>query len=97
MFIFLTFIHLTGVSDDIFMSMIGTVGITGVFLGIVMIIWTPGWAKPAWQRYLEENYTWQEIRGVFIPTWRKMNRREWTTLMDSEEGIEELVSRARQS
>ena len=69
---------------------------SGAVLAVVMIVWTPGWAKPKWQRYLEDRYSWREIRGTFIPVWRKMDRQEWATLLDSEAGIRELVRRARE-
>jgi hypothetical protein len=60
-----------------------------------MILWQPRWAKPDWQRYLEDNYSWSEIRNVLIPYWRQMDRSTWNTLMDSEEGIDKLVRMAR--
>ena len=83
-------------SDDAFMIVLGWTSLVGGILGLVMIIWTPAWAKPKWQRYLEDKYSWREIRGVFIPAWRKMERKQWGQLLDSEEGIEELVRIARQ-
>ncbi|MFZ1396769.1 MAG: hypothetical protein WAS33_07725 [Candidatus Promineifilaceae bacterium] len=74
----------------------GIIGIIGVILGFLMILWQPKWAKPDWQRYLEDKYAWREIRGVFIPHWRQMDRQTWNRLMDSEEGIDELVRMARE-
>lgn len=96
MFIALPFLPLFGLQGDDFTGVSGYIGIAGVVLAFIMIIWTPGWAKPKWQRYLEDNYSWREIRGIFIPTWRKMDWKQWGQLLDSIEGIEELVRIARQ-
>ena len=96
-FIFSPILAMLPISDDVFMTLVAWLSVIGVLFGIIMIIWTPNWAKPDWQRYLETNYSWLEIRGVFIPAWRKMNRKEWTILLDSEVGIEELVQYARES
>jgi len=63
----------------------------GIILAFVMMIWPPGWAKPKWQRYLEANYSQEQIRRC-IPLWREMERRQWSQLLDSEAGIDELVS-----
>lgn len=96
MFIALPFLPLLGLQGDAGTTVAGYIGIVGLALAFVMIIWTPGWAKPKWQRYLEDKYSWREIRGIFIPAWRKMDRKQWGQLLDSEEGIEELVRIARQ-
>ncbi len=96
MFIALPFLPLFGLQGDDFTAVSGYIGIAGVVLAFIMIIWTPAWAKPKWQRYLEDKYSWREIRGIFIPAWRKMDRKQWGQLLDSEEGIEELVRIARQ-
>ena len=97
MFVSLPFIYLFGLRGDEGLSVAAFIGVLGVILAIIMIVWTPSWAKPAWQRYLETNYTWREVRGVFIPAWRKMDPWEWSAMMDTEEGIEELIKQARQS
>ena len=97
LFVFAPFVGLLPIGSDGRGLLMGVIGILGVLVAIIMIIWTPGWAKPPWQRYLEDQYTWSEIRGTFIPAWRKMDRKEWATLLDSEAGIRELVRRARQS
>ena len=68
-----------------------SMGILGFILAFVMIIWTPDWAKPKWQRYLEANYSQAQIQRC-IPLWREMERRQWSQLLDSEAGIDELVS-----
>ena len=96
-FISIPIVALLPINDDKFTSLMGAINIIRVILSIYMIGWTPRWAKPPWQRYLEDQYTWSEIRGTFIPAWRKMDRKEWATLLDSEAGIRELVRRARQS
>ncbi len=69
----------------------------GFVLAFIMIIRTPKWAKPMWQHYLESKYARAEIRKVFIPVWWNMDRKEWGRLLDSEEGIEELVQLARKN
>lgn len=96
-FLVLPFLPLFGFQKDALNNASGIIAITALVFAIIMIGWTPDWAKPKWQRYLEDKYTWSEIRGTFIPAWRKMDRKEWATLLDSEAGIRELVRRARQS
>jgi hypothetical protein len=96
LFITAPLVGLLPIDGDARGLVLGIVSMLGVVLAIVMILWTPGWAKPDWQRYLEDNYPWWEIRRVFIPAWQKMDRAYWSKLMDSEEGIEELVRMARE-
>ena len=96
MFIVLPFLPLVGLQGDAFTAMSGYIGMGGLVLAIIMILWTPGWAKPTWQRYLEDKYSWREIRAVFIPAWREMDRKQWSQLLDSEQGIEQLVKLARE-
>ena len=96
-FVFTPIISLLPISDDVFMMVIGIIGVMGGILGFLMILWQPRWAKPPWQAYLEATYQWWEIRRVFIPYWRQMDRQTWNMLMDSEEGIDELVAMARQA
>ena len=79
-FFFVPFLAILPISDELAMNIIGIVAIVGVILAIVMVGWTPGWAKPDWQRYLEDKYTWSEIRSTFIPVWRKMDRKKWSQL-----------------
>jgi hypothetical protein len=90
------FVALFGYSGDEGLEIIAVIGLIGVVCGFWMIIWTPDWAKPFWQRHLESAYSYQEIRTVFLPAWRKMDRREWSNMMETKEGIEELVVYARQ-
>lgn len=93
-FVCAPFIALSPLSDDIFMKMWAGVGITGVVLAVVMVLWTPGWAKPTWQRRLEDRYSHEEISD-FIRVWKQMDFREWGRLIETEEGLEQLVQRAR--
>ncbi len=95
-FVVLPVIGLLPISSDLRTLILGIIGVSGVLVGFLMMLWTPRWAKPIWQRYLEDNYDWLEIRRVFIPHWRQMDRSTWNTLMDSEEGIDELVRLARE-
>ena len=67
----------------------------GIIITPIIIIWTPSWAKPKWQRYLEENCSQEEIR-VFIPVWREMDKQEWSDYLDSEEGIDKLLKITRE-
>jgi hypothetical protein len=74
------------------------VGMLGSFvLCLVFAIWQPRWLKPTWQRRLEDRYSWKEISGIFIPAWRRMDRREWGRLIETQEGLEQLVRKARNS
>jgi hypothetical protein len=96
-FVFAPIVGLLPVSSDLRLFVWNIIGMIGLILGILMILWQPRWAKPPWQAYLEDNYQWWEIRRVFIPYWRQMDRQTWNMLMDSEEGIDELVAMARQA
>ena len=95
-FVILPIIGLLPISPDLRTLILGIVGVTGVLIGFLMMLWPPEWAKPTWQNYLEDKYSWLEIRRVFIPYWRQMDRQTWNRLMDSKEGIDELVRMARE-
>lgn len=69
-------------------------GVIGTILGIVIADVSPGWAKPTWQRRLEERYSKEEI-NEFLQVWRKMDQQEWARLIGTDEGLEELVRIAR--
>jgi hypothetical protein len=88
------FVGMLPLSPDNRLSVLAVISVVGIILAIVMAIWTPRWAKPKWQRYLEDHYSPEEIH-FFIPVWRNMNPQEWSKLLDSEEGIEELVAITR--
>lgn len=88
-----SFLGITGSLASTVMAWISPISI---ILAFNMLLWTPGWAKPTWQRYLEDKYSWREIREVFIPAWREMDRKQWSQLLDSEQGIEQLVKLARE-
>lgn len=79
-------------------SALAVVGMFGSFLlCLVFAIWQPRWLKPTWQRRLENRYNQAEIDTVFRPAWRGMDRREWGKLIETEEGLEQLVQMARAS
>ncbi len=94
-FVIIPFLRLLPDDPDLRLGIWGYVGLAGVIIGFLMMLWTPRWAKPKWQQYLEDNYPYSEIRRTFVPVWREMDRRQWNRLMDSEEGIDELVRLAR--
>ena len=87
-------IALSPLSDHAVMTVWAGISVAGVVLAVVMVIWNPGWAKPAWQRRLEERYTHRQI-NKFLETWRHMDHDEWGRLIETEEGLEELVKRAQ--
>jgi hypothetical protein len=89
-------VALFDVNGEEFLTISSIIGFGGVFLAGIMLLWTPRWAKPRWQLYLEDNYPYQEIKEVFVPMWREMNRDEWSQLLDSETGIKKLVRIARE-
>lgn len=66
----------------------------GFTIGIALALWAPGWAKPTWQRRLEDRYNQNEIDS-FLRVWRRMNKKEWGRLIETDEGLEELVKMAR--
>jgi hypothetical protein len=68
-------------------------GVTGIAIGIVLAFWAPRWAKPAWQRRLEDRYSYAEI-NTFLPVWQHMDHKEWGRLVGTEEGLKELVEKA---
>ena len=94
-FVIVPFMAVLPVNPDLGEAIWGYVGLAGAIIGFLMMLWTPRWAKPKWQQYLEDNYPYSEIRRTFVPVWREMDRRQWSRLMDSEEGIDELVQLAR--
>jgi hypothetical protein len=94
-FIFTPCIALMPMSDDIAMKLIAFIGITGVVLAFVMALWNPRWAKPAWQRRLEDRYSYETINN-FIEVWRQMDFAEWSQLVETEEGLEKLVKIAQE-
>lgn len=94
-FICYPFIALSPLSDAQVMRVWVGIGILGLIISVIIGLWQPRWAKPTWQRRLEDRYDYDEIKFVFIPAWRKMDRKEWGRLIETEEGLEELVSIAR--
>ena len=95
MFLVTPIIAIVPLNPDDKLKLRAIVATIGMILAIFMVIWTPNWAKPEWQQFLEKNYSFKEIRVVFVPAWREMDRGRWSYLLDSEEGIQELVQYAR--
>ena len=60
--------------------------------GVVIAIWNPPWANPAWLQRLEAQYDEDTIRTL-IANWRKMDRKEWGALIETQQGLDELVRR----
>lgn len=89
-------VALLGIKGDLALTIMSWLSILSIVLAFLMLLWTPRWAKPQWQLYLEDNHSYQEIRQVFIPAWRKMDRHEWSQLLDSESGIRKLVRIAQE-
>ena len=94
-FVCAPFIALSPLSDHLYMRVWASIGIVGLIASVILGLWRPRWAKPTWQRRLEEQYDSNEIKFVFIPAWRKMDRKEWGQLIETEEGLEKLVRMAR--
>ena len=92
-FICIPFLALTPLSDDMFMKSIVVVGVLGVIGAFVIVVWTPGWAKPAWQRRLEDRFSHEQI-SAFISVWRKMPFSQWSDMIETEEGMLELADYA---
>ncbi len=69
------------------------IGVSGFAIGIILAFWAPRWAKPAWQRRLEDRYSYAEI-NMFLPVWQRMDHKEWGRLVGTEEGLKELVEKA---
>lgn len=96
MFILGPFLSLIPTTIDIRTEILHYIVLMSIVMTLWMLIWPPAWAKPFWQRHLESAYSYQEIRTVFLPAWRKMDKREWSKMMETKKGIEELVAYARQ-
>lgn len=94
-FVCAPFLALIPVDVDTRGSLWGIASMLGIIVTPIIVIWTPRWLKPNWQRYLEDNYSQDEIRA-FISVWREMGKKEWSTYLDSEEDIDELVKITRQ-
>lgn len=93
-FVCMPFVGLLPLSPDDKLNVLATIGVIGFVFAILLILWNPRWAKPAWQRRLEERYTHRQI-NKFLDVWRHMDRSEWGRLIETEEGLEELVRRAQ--
>lgn len=72
-----------------------SISAVGFISGIVLALSEPHWAKPGWQRQLEERFTRDEI-AAFLPIWRHMDHQKWGRLIETEEGLEQLVQMARE-
>ncbi len=94
-FVCAPFMSLLPINEDERLQVLVGISVAGAIFAIILGLWRPRWAKPTWQRRLEDRYDNDEIKFVFIPAWRKMDRKEWGRLIETEEGLEELVSIAR--
>ena len=92
-FLFAPFLALVPVAPDTKLNIWAGIGVTGIVGGIVLAVWAPGWAKPEWQRRLEDRYNHDEI-AEFLKVWRQMDRKEWGRLIETEEGLRQLVEMA---
>jgi hypothetical protein len=93
MFLCTPLIAILPLGDQAFELVIASIGIAGILLGIGLAVWAPRWAKPAWQRRLEDRYHHDEI-ATFVRVWRQIDRKEWGRLIETEEGLKQLVERA---
>ena len=88
------FFYLAGFRGEEILEATATLSSGAIIFALLLIIWTPNWAKPKWLRYLSKNYAHDEI-ARFVPVWRQMGN-EWAELMDSEDGIDKAVRFARE-
>ncbi len=86
-------IALSPLSDDVVMQLWAIVSLVGIALALIMTLWTPRWAKPAWQRRLEDRFSHEQI-SAFISVWRKMPFSQWSDMIETEEGMLELADYA---
>jgi hypothetical protein len=56
------------------------------FATIVLGIWQPWWLKPAWLRWLENNYG--DVLEEMFTEARAMGRRNWAEQVKTQEGLE---------
>ncbi len=92
-FLHLPFLAFVPVDPDTKLDISAYIGVAGIAIGIVLAFWAPRWAKPAWQRRLEDRYSYAEI-NTFLPVWQHMDHKEWGRLVGTEEGLKELVEKA---
>jgi len=62
-------------------------------LGTILALWQPRWLKPIWLQRLDSQYDSDTINAL-IAEWRKMDRKEWGALIETQQGLDELVRRA---
>lgn len=91
--VFFPIIAILPIGDDQFTLVLGLIGGTGIAIALFIMVWTPRWAKPAWQRRLEDRFSHEQI-SEFIRTWRKLLFSEWCELIETEKGMLELVDYA---
>lgn len=92
-FICAPFVGLLPLSVDARMRVLAGVSVAGILLALIMVVRTPRWAKAVWQRRLEDRYNHKEINS-FIHVWRQMDFKEWGQLIETEEGLKQLVEKA---
>lgn len=86
----LPLVLLLPIDDQTAMIWSGRIGVVGIILGITMAALAPSWAKPGWQRRLENRYSHDEIAD-FLPVWQQIDRKDWAQLIETEEGLKQLV------
>lgn len=75
-------------------SVLGQIGmLSPLVLTPLLAIWQPWWLDPVWLRRLESQYDRGTIKAL-IENWRKMDRAEWGRLIETQQGLDELVRRA---
>ena len=94
-FVCAPFMSLLPLNEDERLQVLAGIGVVGLIFAIILALRQPSWAKPKWLRRLEDQYDYDEINLIFIPAWRKMDRKRWGRLIETEEGLRTLVRLAR--
>jgi len=80
----------TDLAQDVLCFAVGPL----VGLSLLFIVWQPRWLKPAWYRWLEDNY------GEIMPLLRKdaqsFGRMKWQRMVRTQKGLEEWAERVYQ-
>lgn len=92
-FIFYPIIAISPLSDENVMKVWSWIAVFGIMSSIFMVLKTPRWAKPTWQRRLEDRFSHAQI-SAFIVTWRKLPFSTWCEMIETEDGMFELADYA---
>lgn len=92
-FVCYPFIAISPLSDENVMKVWALVAVLGIIMSALMILKNPRWAKPLWQRRLEDLFSYEQI-SAFIKTWRNLPFSQWCNMIDTEEGMLELADYA---